>query len=133
LDLELVRYWKEVLGIQAVILPEGEVVQALPKVLFIDEKPWSPKAAALFEKMREAMKLTSEQIDIQFESVSSAADIQMHALTFNAVVFFSPKNIDKIEVGAKFQTDGPEMLLADPQLKKSAWSVLQQVMKSLQS
>jgi hypothetical protein len=128
---DYISYLSNTLGIKQVILPEMQVAPSLPRVLFVDEKPWSKDATILFIKMREAMKLDASQVDIVFESESTLPDLQVKALTHDVIVFFTDKNFDKIEANKKFMTSGPEVMLKAPQLKKEAWAVLQNVMAAI--
>jgi hypothetical protein len=128
---DYISYLTKTLGIKQVILPEIQVAPTLPRILFIDEKPWSKDATALFTKMQEAMKLNHEQVDIVFESETTLPDLQVKALTHDVIVFFTDKNFEKIEANKKFMTSGPEQMLKQPQLKKEAWAVLQNVMAAI--
>ena len=103
------------------------------RILFLEEHPWSQPARELFEKMREAMKISSDQIQILFANQVSQAEIQVQSLTAQRVVCFSQNLFDQISVEApfKFFTHSPEQLLLHPTKKKEAWSELQKVMKSL--
>ena len=128
---DYISYLTHTLGIKQVILPPMAEPIVLSKVLFIDEKPWSKEATLLFRKMEAAMKLDPSQVTVIFESEVSAPELQLQALTYPAVVFFSEKNFDKIEASQKFMTSSPEQMLKHPELKKEAWAILQKVMSSI--
>ena len=138
---ELVQYFNQVLGIREVLLPtvessdqEGLSPIEQPKnvqVLFVDDKPWAPQASDLFQKMRAAMKLTAEQVEVLFLDQVSKADLQMKALVSSAVVNFSQDSLKEIPADIQFQTISPSRLIDNPALKKEAWLELQKVMSAL--
>lgn len=133
-------YLENVLGLKAPIWPEVPQPQAVEepevrptKILFVDDRPWSSAANSLFQKMREAMKLQIDQATVLFASDVSASELQVAAMAADRVVCFSNtvfQSLDK-ENENKFLTHSPEELLKKTELKKQAWSDLQQVMKSL--
>ncbi len=102
-------------------------------ILFLDERPWSSDARELFEKMREAMKVSNQNVEILFANQVSPSKIQVRSLTAQRVVCFSQNLFDQIpaDLGFKFLTHSPQQLLLKPALKREAWSELQKVMKSL--
>lgn len=139
-----IQYLEQVLGLKQVILPEVQPPAAdstsasVPaentlRVLFLADKPWSPKARDLFLKMREAMKLPEKQTRVLFASEMSWPEIEIAALSAERVVCFSENLFAKIHVDShlKFHTHNPEDLLSRPQLKKETWEDLKKVMKSL--
>jgi len=134
-------YLENVLGLKTLVWPETQSPVAVleepkPKaaqVLFIQDRAWSPAAAELFHKMREAMKLTSEQVTVVFADQVSASELQVAVMAADRVVVFS-KNVFQAlnkEPENKFVTHSPEEMLQRPDLKKQAWEDLKQVMKSL--
>lgn len=136
------HYLEQVLGLRSVIWPVSEPVSMeadaqlshpVLKVLFIAEKPWSPAARDLFQKMRDAMKISEEESQVLFASEAHLPALQMAALAAQRVVFFSPRLMGQIsvETEAKFLTHNPEDLIIKPALKKEAWEELKKVMKSL--
>ena len=137
-----VQYLENVLGLRNLVWPEAEAapIEEIPEdtserihVLFVAEKPFSPKAQELFEKMREAMKIPNEQYKVVFANEVSAAELQVSALAAEHVVCFSKTVFDQIpdDHPAKFLTHSPEILLTKAALKKEAWEDLKKVMKSL--
>jgi hypothetical protein len=133
-------YLENVLGLKTLVWPEiqSPVIVEEPKpkaaqVLFIQERAWSPSASDLFHKMREAMKLTSDQVNVVFADQVSSSELQVAVMAADRVVAFS-KNIFQTlnkEPENKFVTFSPEEMLQRPDLKKQAWEDLKQVMKSL--
>ncbi len=141
---ELVQYFSQVLGIrQVMVSPELDVSPSLElvenkrkvMVLFIDDKPWTVATADLFKKMHQAMKLTSDQVQVFFldpESASvSKSDLQLKALSASAVVNFSHEALEGLPTDIQFHTVSPSRLIEDPSLKKEVWSELQKVMMVL--
>jgi hypothetical protein len=137
-----IQYLEQVLGLKNIVWPQMEpvpepVVESEPApsvwVLFIAEKKWSAPAAELFKKMREAMKLTGDQVKILFANQASLPELQISALSAQRVVCFSKRLNEQIssDPAFKYVTFDPEELLAQPQLKKAAWEDLKIVMKSL--
>jgi hypothetical protein len=134
-------YLENVLGLKNPIwpqrpqeaVPQAQQQPARSQILFIDETPWSNAATELFQKMREAMKLSSDQISICFASQVSTSQLQVSALAADRVVCFSKKIFESLSIEAnnKFSTFSPEELLKQPTLKRQTWNDLQQVMKSL--
>lgn len=133
------HYLEQVLGLKSVILPQQEpVLEAVPpspevRVLFVSEKPLSSEALELFQKMRQAMKLSETATKIISASQVSNSELQLLALSANRVVCFSKALFEAlpVEVETKFYTYSPEDLLKNQALKKAAWEDLKQVMKSL--
>ncbi len=137
-------YLENVLGLKTLVLPEmpspveteaivEEPVVKPPQVLFIEERALSAAASELFHKMREAMKLSSEQVTVLFADKASASELQVAVMSADRVVSFSKnifQNLQK-EPEHKFLTHSPEELLKRPELKKQAWDDLKLVMKSL--
>jgi hypothetical protein len=137
-------YLENVLGLKTLVLPElqspietdavvAEPVVKPPQVLFIQERTWSPAAGELFHKMREAMKLSIDQVAVLFADQASASELQVAIMSADRVVSFSQgifQNLQK-EPENKFLTHSPEDLLKRPELKKQAWDDLKLVMKSL--
>ena len=131
-------YLSGTLGISSVLwtpsVAETEVEKPHGKILFIDETPWSPEVSGLFAKMREAMKLSPEQIEIVFTENLSVGELKLKSLTAVRVVAFTEKFFSDLEIEneRKFLTVSPMQLIKNPALKKQAWLDLQRVMASLQ-
>ena len=88
-------YLENVLGLKAPIWPEMQAAPVVeepqirpPKILFIDDRPWSSSANTLFQKMREAMKLQPDQTAVMFASDVSASEMQVSAMAADRVVCF---------------------------------------------
>ena len=137
-----IQYLEQVLGLKTIVWPQMEpvpepIAEAEPDpsvwVLFIAEKKWSAKAFELFQKMRDAMKLSEDQVKILFANQSSLPELQISALSAQRVVCFSKRLNEQIssDPAFKFVTFDPEELLSQPQLKKATWEDLKVVMKSL--
>lgn len=138
------EYMRKVLGVSEVLLcfpaesPEANsaVISPSIEVLFIDDKKWSTAASDLFQKMRDAMKLSPDQIEVLFAESSALSDIQIKSLQAHQIVSFSQDiyNALKTEFADQIiQTVGPEILLKDSSQKKQTWGDLQQVMKRLKT
>ncbi len=84
-------------------------------------------------KMRDAMKISPEQVTVLFANQVSASELQVAAISADRVISFSPEIYQNLSVEKenKFLTHSPEELLKKPELKKQAWEDLKQVMKSL--
>lgn len=138
---EYLQYMQQVLGVREVLLgPEMalETLNEAPvhhrKVLFIDTKKWTPAALELFNKMRQAMKLNSDEIQILFANETALADIQLQCLQAQEIVSFDANifsDLQKDFPQQLTQTIGPEVLLKDPAKKKETWAELQKVMQKL--
>ena len=142
---EYLHYMQQVLGIREVLLStpliDNEASERLPmsttpqrKVLFIDKHTWSPAAHELFSKMREAMKLSTDEIKILFSQETALADIQLQGLQSQEIVSFDPEVSQALQPDFKTQlttTIGPEVLVKDAGKKKITWNDLQSVMKRL--
>lgn len=139
------KYMKEVLGVNHIpmetlmetetpkAIGEAEQINSL-QALFIDQKKWSVAAMDLFQKMREAMKLSPEQIEILFAENLSNSELQIKALTAKEIVCFNSELFENLKAHYPHnltQTVGPMELLKTPALKKQTWGDLQQVMKKL--
>lgn len=141
---DLVPYFIQVLGIREVLRPftqdapvvaEPMAEQKKPMVLFIDDRPWTVPTADLFKKMWQAMKLTSEQVQVLFleseGAPTSKSDLQLKALSATAVVNFSHEALEELPTDIQFHTVSPSRLIENPALKKEVWSELQKVMLAL--
>jgi len=141
------KYLQETLGVRSVLLPVTAIDSAVdtadlslpkfsPQIVFIDIQPWSKKEAELFDKMRAAMKLSSEQTKIIFASPGEMSQKGLELLTATCAVFFSPELAAQAsglsEDVFAITTFGPRELLLNPQLKKQSWDDLQKVMKKLE-
>ncbi|MEZ0391476.1 MAG: hypothetical protein ACAH59_04625 [Pseudobdellovibrionaceae bacterium] len=140
------HYLDQVLGVRSVILPDSESApaaspQSVPikeagiSVLFLAEKIWSRPADQLFQKMREAMKLSADSVRVMFLQNSTQADIQLQALASRCVVCFSKSIFDSLpaDTSLKFHTHDPEELIKKADLKKTTWEDLKKVMKALET
>ncbi len=134
----LLLYFRQVLGVQSVILPEvaqasaqTSVEQAFKKsVLFILDRELSAPAAELLSKMIFAMKLGSGAFEI-LNSLKSPIDLGLAHEGFRQLVEFTD-DANALSHSESFtRTWSPEVLLVRPELKKRAWGDLQMVMKRL--
>ena len=134
---QYIEYLQKVVGIKSVLSSESSTgpMQELPSLsvparfLFVDDKTWSAAANELFSKMRQAMNLTDVQFEVMFRDQISAADLQVHALGFAAVIDFSAGPGFQSTDQNIYQTISPELLLTQANLKKQAWDDLKKVMK----
>lgn len=136
---ELIQYFEQVLGVREILLQPIEVAAAEPifepaparLLVFVDQKPWSSTAKALFEKMKQAMKLQNIETETLFADQMSAADFQLETLKATAVISFCSNLSQTTQNENLFLTISPEELLQKPELKKQAWDDLQKVMRFL--
>lgn len=142
-------YLKQVLGIKSVLISQHtfqsfqsstdqQLIELQPlnelKVSFIDESPWSSAAFSLFDKMREAMNLKTEEVQVLFLDQTSLPQICTQVLNSKQIMCFNENVMQQLSQAFSEniqKTFSPELLIKKPELKKQAWQDLQDLMKKL--
>ena len=146
MTVQYVQFLHQVLGLSKLLLPQEQEASRVepaagtresadkgPRVIFVAEKVWTSAGLALFEKMREAMKLSPEQGQVLFADQRPVPELQVKCLLAERIVCFSPRLEELLQVPREFKTCtvDPEELLINPGLKSQAWNDLKQVMRAL--
>jgi hypothetical protein len=123
----LSTYLTEVLGISRF----GVSGRRKLKVIFVTDSAFSAEAKELFLKMTVAMKLAATEFVLCEGEV--AADLSAQYIVFfsTAVGAIKQPPSDVYAGISHLQTDSPELLLKNSELKKKVWSDLQKVMREI--
>ncbi len=111
--------------------------ETVKKILFYDDQAWETGAQLLFEKMREAMNLGSEEVQVITGKKLNFKELEFQKILFSQIVIFT-SSVDEIESSREkldsrqiSMTISPRVLLRQPELKRRAWEDLKLVMQRL--
>lgn len=140
----MLNYFVHVLGIKFInqeSLSSGLFDEQAPKkVLFIFAWDLSPEAESLFQKMVEAMKLSLGEVHrlvLNSDSLKPEHFCKIHQLSSLCIISFVPQSVATLHQQTAphmfiIETDGPDILLVKPQLKKKVWLELQKAIAFMQ-